>query len=220
MHTFDTLAPISAVVEIVAGRITFIAADRADTAVEVLPADTSSSDDVKVAKQTKVEFDDGVLGIHWRSTQLFGGGSGTVDVTVRLPAGSRVDAQAASTVFRTSGRLGEVTFESVQAPVTIDEAESVHITVVDGDVEIGRLGGPAEISTVQGNIRIGEAVRGNVVLQALSGDITVHAAAGVAASLDAGGGGRVRNSLRNDGTAPVLDIHATTTEGDITATSL
>lgn len=221
MQKFDTPAPISTVVEIVAGRIEFIAADRIDTAVEVLPADASKSDDVEVAEQIKVDYGDGVLRIRWQSTGLLGGsGSGSVKVRVELPTGSRVDAQAASTEFRTAGRLGEVKFEGVQAPVTIDEAESVHITVADGDVEVGRLGGSAEISTLQGDIRIGEAVRGKVVLQALSGDISVSAAAGVMASLDAGGGGRVKNSLRNDGTTTALDIHATTAEGTITADSL
>ncbi|MEU6643638.1 hypothetical protein ABZ863_13950 [Saccharomonospora sp. NPDC046836] len=221
MQTFDTPAPISALVEIVAGRIEFVATDRADTAVEVLPADGAKSDDVKVAEQIKVDYGDGALRIRWQSTGLLGGGSGSgsVKVRVHLPTGSRVDAQAASTEFRTVGRLGDVKFEGVQAPVTIDEAASVHITVVDGDIEVGRLGGPAEISTLQGNIRIGEAVRGKVVLHALSGDISVSAAAGVMATLDAGGGGRIKNSLRNDGTAAELDIHATTTEGTITASS-
>ncbi|UJW29718.1 hypothetical protein L3Q67_31390 [Saccharothrix sp. AJ9571] len=221
MQKFDTPAPISAVVEIVAGRIEFVAADRADTAVEILPADASKSGDVKVAEQTEVDYGDGVLRIRWQTTGLLGGSdSGSVAVTVQLPVGSQVDAQAASTEFRTVGRLGDVKFEGVQAPVTVDEAASVHITVVDGDVEVGRLGGPAEISTVQGNIRIGEAVRGKVVLSALSGDISVGTAAGVMASLDAGGGGRIKNSLRNDGTAAELDIHATTTEGTITTGSL
>jgi Toastrack DUF4097 len=219
MQKFDTPAPISAIVEIVAGRIKFIAADRADTAVEVLPADASKSDDVKAAEHTKVEYGDGVLRIGWRKIRLLGS-SGSVEVTVQLPTGSRVDAQAVSTEFRTVGRLGDVKFEGVQASINIDEAASVRITVVDGDVEVGRLGGPAEISTVRGNIWIAEAVRGRVVLRALSGDISVSAAAGVAASLDAGGGGRIKNSLRNDGTAAELDIHATTTQGDITASNL
>lgn len=53
MQIFDTPTPISALVEIVAGRIEFIAADRADTAVEVLPADASQGDDVKLAEQMR-----------------------------------------------------------------------------------------------------------------------------------------------------------------------
>jgi hypothetical protein len=39
MQKFDTPSPISVVLDIPAGRVQFIAADRADTAVEVLPSD-------------------------------------------------------------------------------------------------------------------------------------------------------------------------------------
>ncbi|MFD0850767.1 hypothetical protein ACFQ07_00805, partial [Actinomadura adrarensis] len=61
---------------------------------------------------------------------------------------------------------------------------------------------------------------GTVVLSTQSGDITVTAAAGVSASLDASTGqGRISNALTNTGTAD-LDIHATTAQGDITARSL
>lgn len=37
MQKFDTPAPVSAVLDIPAGRIRFIASDRADTAVEACP---------------------------------------------------------------------------------------------------------------------------------------------------------------------------------------
>ncbi|MEW2398600.1 hypothetical protein AB0959_21810, partial [Streptomyces sp. NPDC046862] len=60
MQKFDTPAPISAVLDIPAGRIQFIAADRTDTTVEVLPADPAKSRDVKAAEQTTVEHGDGV----------------------------------------------------------------------------------------------------------------------------------------------------------------
>ena len=43
MPTFNTPEPISAVLDIPAGRIQFTAVDRAETAVEVLPADSSKS---------------------------------------------------------------------------------------------------------------------------------------------------------------------------------
>ena len=63
-------------------------------------------------------------------------------------------------------------------------------------------------------------MRGTVVLRTQSGDISVSAAAGVSASVDAGTAhGRISNALKNDGTAE-LDIHATTSHGDITARSL
>ncbi|RIQ14472.1 hypothetical protein DY240_24650 [Jiangella rhizosphaerae] len=112
---------------------------------------------------------------------------GAVRRTSRVPAGSGVEAEAAS--------------DGAYHQIKIDEAASVRLTAIDGDVEVGRLGGPAEISTTRG-------------------DIEVAAAAGVSAALDAGTGyGRIRNALKNDGTAE-LDIRATTSKGDITARSL
>ncbi|OUD03097.1 DUF4097 family beta strand repeat-containing protein [Streptomyces swartbergensis] len=221
MQTFATPAPISAVLDIPAGRVQFIAADRADTTVEVLPADPSKSRDTKAAEKTVVACADGVLRVTASASgnQLFGP-SGAVEVTVRLPAGSRVEVKADSAEFRGVGRLGDVVFDGAYRQIKIDEAASVRLTAIDGDVEIGRLGGHAEISTARGDIRIAEAVRGTVVLRTQSGDISVGAAVGVSAALDAGTGyGRVSNSLKNDGTAE-LDIRATTSHGDITARSL
>ncbi|WP_330468506.1 DUF4097 family beta strand repeat-containing protein [Micromonospora zamorensis] len=221
MKTFDTPAPISAVLNIPAGRIQLIAADRVDTTVEVLPTDPSKSRDTRAAEQTTVAYADGVLRITAATPgNPLVGSSGSVQVTVRLPADSRVDAKAASAELRGVGRLGDVTFDGAYRRIKIDEAASVRLTAIDGDVEVGRLTGPAEISTARGDIRIAEAVHGTVVLTTQSGDISVGAAAGVSAALDAGTGhGRVSNALRNDGTT-ALDIRATTSHGDITARSL
>ncbi|MEU1800654.1 DUF4097 family beta strand repeat-containing protein [Streptomyces sp. NPDC019937] len=220
MQKFATPAPISTVLDIPAGRVQIIAADRSDTAVEVLPTNASKDRDVKAAERTRVDYADGVLRIAVPAKNQYVGPSGTIEVTVQLPAGSRVEARAASTEFRAVGRLGDIAFDGAYRQIKIDEAASVRLTAVDGDVEVGRLNGPAEISTARGDIRIAEAVRSTVVLRTQSGDISVGAAAGISASLDAGtASGRVSNDLRNDGTAQ-LDIHATTSRGDITARSL
>jgi DUF4097 and DUF4098 domain-containing protein YvlB len=221
MNKFDTPAPIAAILDIPAGHVRFIAADRADTTVEVLPADASKSRDVKVAEQTTVEYADGVLRIEASAKNQILGSSGFIEVTVQLPAGSHVEAKAASAELRGVGRFGDVTFEGAHGSVKLDEAASVHLTTQAGDVSVGRLGGPAEISTGKGDIRIAEAVRGAVVLRTQAGDVSVDAAAGVSASLDAGTSyGRIHNSLKNTEGAADLTIHATTAYGDITARSL
>jgi hypothetical protein len=221
MQKFDTPAPIAAVLDIPAGRVQFIAADRADTTVEVRPANSSKGRDTKAAEQTAVSYTDGVLRITAAvpGSKLVGP-SGSVEVTIQLPAGSRVEAKAASAELRGVGRLGEVAFEGAYRQIKIDEAASVRLTAVDGDVEIGRLNGPAQISTARGDIRIAEAVSGAVVLSTQDGDISVGAAGGVCATLDARTDyGRVSNALKNDGTSG-LDIRATTSRGDISARSL
>jgi DUF4097 and DUF4098 domain-containing protein YvlB len=221
MQKFDTTAPISAVLDIPAGRVQFIAADRADTTVEVLPADASNGRDVKLAEQTTVEYGDGALRIEASARNRLLGSPGSIEVTVQLPAGSRVEAKAASAEFRGVGRFGDVAFDGSHGSIKLDEAASVRLTILAGDVSVGRINGPAEISTKKGDIRIAEAVRGTVRLRTEAGDVSVGAARGVSASLDAGTThGRIHNALKNTEGAAGLNIHATTAHGDIAARSL
>ncbi|MBB4743219.1 hypothetical protein BJY16_006678 [Actinoplanes octamycinicus] len=220
MPTFATPAPITTVLDIPSGRLHLVAAERSDTTVEVRPADPGKARDVKVAEQTTVAYADGVLRIEATAKNQLLGPSGAVDVTVHLPAGSRIEAKAAYAGFQADGSLGDVTVDGAHVTVTIEEATRVRVSTSGGDVTVGRLLGPAEVSTAQGAISIAEATRGTVVLRTQMGDVAVHAAHGVSAALDAGTGyGRVDNGLKNDG-ATELDIHATTSYGDIVARSL
>ncbi|MFJ1897299.1 DUF4097 family beta strand repeat-containing protein [Streptomyces sp. NPDC088115] len=223
MQKFNTPAAVSAVLDIPAGRIRLIAADRADTTVEILPADASKGRDVQAAERITVEYDDGVLRIAAAPPKnRVLGSSGSVEVTVQLPADSSVEANAAAAEFRGVGRLGDVAFEGAQGSVKLDQVAGARISLLAGDISVGHLGGPAEISTQKGDLRITEAVRGTVVLRTLSGDVSVGAARGVSASLDAGTGyGRIENALKNtEGADAGLNIRATTTQGDIVARSL
>ena len=222
MHKFATPAPVSAVLDIPAGRIRFIAADRTDTVVEVRPADATKSRDVKAAERIEVRYADGVLRIQDPEAEnRVLGNSGTAEVTVQLPVGSRVEAKAALGEFRGVGRLGDVTLRAAQGTVKLDETAGAHLTLQAGDIAVGRLGGPAEIRTRKGDLQIAEAVRGDVTLRTEYGQIAVGAARGTSAALDAGTGhGRIHNALKNADGTPGLTIHATTGYGDITARSL
>ncbi|MER8185718.1 DUF4097 family beta strand repeat-containing protein [Kitasatospora sp. NPDC094015] len=220
MQTFDTPAPIAAVLDLPAGRVRFVAAERPDTVVEIRPANPSTGRDVKLAEQIAVAYGDGVLRITAPATNRLGN-PGAVEVTVHLPAGSRVEAKAGAAELSTAGQLGEITAACAQGSIEVERAAAAHLTTLAGDVTVGRLDGPAEISTQQGAIRIAEAVRGALVLRTRAGDIAVGAAAGSSAVLDAGTGhGRIHNAFRNAGGDVVLTVHATTAHGDITARSL
>ncbi len=135
MRKFDTPTPIPAAPDIPAGRIRFIAADRADTLVEVLPADPSGNRDTGTAERTTAAYADGVLRIHTPEpdSRLFGS-SGALEVTVRLPAGSRIEAKAAGADLRGVGRLGDIAFEGAYRHTRIDEAASVRLTAIDGGI--------------------------------------------------------------------------------------
>ncbi|AXI84616.1 DUF4097 domain-containing protein [Actinospica acidiphila] len=220
---FDTPAPVAAVLDVPAGHLRFIAADRTDTTVEILPANASKSRDVKAAEQTTVTYADGVLRIDAppAKNRLLGA-TGALEVTVQLPVGSRVEAKAASAELRGVGRLGDVVFEGAQGAVKLDEAATVRLSLLAGDITVHRLNGPADITTQKGDLRVTEAVSGSVTLRTEHGDITVGAARGTSATLDAGTAyGRIDNTLTNtDGPDAALTLHATTGYGDVTARSL
>ncbi|MFI9605498.1 DUF4097 family beta strand repeat-containing protein [Streptomyces sp. NPDC052043] len=222
MQKFATPAPVSTVLDIPAGRIRLVAADRVDTTVEVLPADASKGRDVKAAEQVRIVYDDGVLHIAVPDTHRVLGNSGFVEVTVQLPAGSRVQAGAAGGEFRTVGRLDDVTFEGAQGSVKVDEAASARLTLAAGDITLGRLDGTAHLATQKGDLTVTEAVGGTLTLRTEQGDIAVTTARGTSAALDAGTThGRVTDSLHNtQGADAALTVHATTAHGDITARSL
>ncbi|QQQ77414.1 DUF4097 family beta strand repeat protein [Saccharothrix sp. 6-C] len=220
MRKFETPAPIAAVLDVPAGRVRVVAAERDDTVVEVQAVDGAKRRDVKAAEQVAVEFGDGVLRVVAPVENQYFGPSGAVDVTIHLPAGSRVEAKVAGAEVQATGQLGDVDIVGAHGLVALDEVAGARLALLAGDVTVARLAGPAEISTGKGDIRITEAVAGAVVLRTEAGDVTVGAAG--SASLDAGTSyGRIHNALKNtEGAGARLAIQATTTYGDITARSL
>ncbi|KDN83958.1 DUF4097 family beta strand repeat-containing protein [Kitasatospora cheerisanensis] len=218
MQKFDTTTAITAVVEIPAGRLNLIASDRTDTLVEVRPANPEKNRDAQAAESTEVTLTDGVLRIATAAKNRLLGPSGALEVTVQLPAGSRVEANTADVELRGVGRLGEVSFESARGAVKLDESAGGRLVLQDGSIEVGRLTGSARLDTQRGDLTVTEATRGELELTTQSGSITVGAARGISASLDAGTGhGRIHNALRNADDVTALNIRATTANGDITA---
>ena len=143
-------------------------------------------------------------------------------MTVQLPAGSRVEAKAASAEFRGVGRLGDVAFEGAHGAIKLDEAASARLTIHAGDVSVGRLSGPARDQHQQGRHphRRGRARHGRAAHRGRRRSRSAPPR-GVSASLDAGTSyGRIHNALKNTDGARRPDIHATTAYGDITARSL
>ena len=220
MQTFATATPVSAVVDVPAGRLRFIATERRDTLVDIRPADAATARDVKAAERTTAALADGVLRIAGGEKSAAFGPSGTVEVTVQLPAGSSVRVLG-SAELRGAGSLGDVVVEGAVGPITLDEAETVRLSALDGDIAVGRLTGPGELTTARGAVRIAEARHGDVIVSTRLGDVSIGVPAGTTAVLDAGTPhGRISNALRNDGGSATVRIRATTAAGDIDAHTL
>ncbi|MEZ0106710.1 hypothetical protein ABH920_000691 [Catenulispora sp. EB89] len=222
MQTFQTPSPVTVVLDIPAGQIRLVATERADATVEVLPSEASKRRDVKAAEQTTVEFADGVLRIATADPNKVLGSSGSLDVTIALPAGSRIEGKAGAAELSSSGRLGTVSFDGAYRTVELDEIAGGTIRMHMGDLSIAKLTGSAHLRNGKGDISVAEAVAGSVELRTDAGNLTIAAAHGVSGTLDAGTAyGRVTNAMRNsEGAGAGLAVKATTSHGDITATSL
>ncbi|MFB8249570.1 DUF4097 domain-containing protein [Streptomyces sp. NPDC055952] len=176
MPSFDTPESISVTARVEAGSIQFTAADRADTVVEVRPRDPGKDPDLRAAGQTEVACGGGVLTVRTPKSGLFGR-TGTVDVTVELPAGSHVEVTGAWTQVFGEGRLGEVRVKTSSGDVRLDATGPLTVTASHGSVTVDRVEGAAEITTSSGSVRAG-LLEGPAVLKNSHGTTTVGAVSG------------------------------------------
>ncbi|MFE9887570.1 DUF4097 domain-containing protein [Streptomyces scopuliridis] len=176
MPTFDTPEPISVTAHVGAGSLRFTASDRLDTVVEVRPGNPKRDKDVRAAEQTEVTYASGVLTVRTKERRLVGP-TGSVDVTVELPTGSRVDMTGSWTHVLGEGRLGEVRVKTSGGDVRLDETGPLRLTAAHGSITVDRIEGLAEIATSFGSLRVG-LIDGPAVLKNSHGTTTVGAATG------------------------------------------
>ncbi|WP_158888652.1 DUF4097 family beta strand repeat-containing protein [Amycolatopsis anabasis] len=91
----------------------------------------------------------------------------------------------------------------------------------NGDIAIDRAGAGVDAKTANGGIRLGEVVRGSVVLGTAMGGLEIGIAEGTAAWLDVNTSfGHVRNLLdeatRPESADETVEVHGRTSYGDIT----
>ncbi|MEE1800986.1 MULTISPECIES: DUF4097 family beta strand repeat-containing protein [unclassified Streptomyces] len=176
MPSFDTPEPISVTAHVEAGSIQFTAGDRLDTVADVRPRDPKRDQDVRAADQTEITYASGVLTVRTPKSSLFGR-TGAVDVTVELPAGSRIDMTGAWAQVFGEGRLGEVRVKISSGDVRLDATGPLKLTASHGSITVDRVDGTAEITTSSGSLRLG-LVDGAAVLKNSHGTTTVDAATG------------------------------------------
>jgi DUF4097 and DUF4098 domain-containing protein YvlB len=177
MPSFDTPEPISATAHVEAGSLRLTAGDRLDTVVEVRPRDPKKDLDVRAADQTDVTYTGGVLTIRTPKPRYRLGRTGTVDVTVELPTGSRVEMTGAWAQLLGEGQLGEVRVKTTAGDVRLDATGPLQLTASHGSITVDRVEGMAEITTSSGSLRVG-TVNGPAVLKNSHGTTTVGAAIG------------------------------------------
>ncbi|MBO1334111.1 DUF4097 family beta strand repeat-containing protein [Streptomyces sp. VRA16 Mangrove soil] len=210
MPSYDTPEAISVDAHIGAGSLQFAASDRADTVVEVRPANPKRDKDVRAAEQTEVGYVNGVLGIRTKERRMIGP-SGSVDVTVALPAGSHVDANGSVTHVISEGRLGQVRVKTSVGDVRLDTTGPLFLSVSHGSIMVDHVEGHAEITTSSGSIRAG-LLDGPAVLKNSHGSTTVAAATD---ELQVSGANGPIDIERAEGSVSATTAHGTLRVADV-----
>jgi len=177
--TFATPEPITVSIELSVGDVRVVASDRADTTVQITPADESRVQDVRDAGQTRVERVPGGLVVKAPKPRGLGllGKPGSVNVTIELPAGSGLRGDASVGSFHGEGRLGEVTIKTSVGDIDLDQAGRIDLSAGVGAITVGKVGGDAEVATGTGRIRLGE-IDGSAVVSNSNGGTRIDAVAG------------------------------------------
>ncbi|GAA2785421.1 DUF4097 family beta strand repeat-containing protein [Saccharopolyspora taberi] len=229
MPIFDTPEPISATIDVVAGQVRIIAGDRADTAVDVRPSDPGSAADVRAAERIRVEYTDRLVvkaTRQWRD-HTFRSDVASVEVTIELPAGSRVQGDLALGEFRCEGRLGDCRFKTAVGDIRVEDAGELRLKTSSGKITVDRAEGHAEIVTGSGDVRIHELgstavvknsngdtrlgeVAGDLRMRTANGNISVDRAHASVGARTANGDIRIgevaRGSVELDATTGELEI--------------
>lgn len=199
MAAFETPEPISVTIELPLGGVHVIASERVDTVVVVSPSDRSHKPDVEAADKTRVDYSSGRLLIKTPKPRSLGsyigvGRAGSVDVTIELPADSRLQGDAGFADFRSDGRLGDVRIKTGAGDIRLDQTGQLHIeagagsvtvhgaagnTEITGagDMRLRAIDGKAEIKNLNGKTWVGE-ITGGLRVRSANGDITVERAQG------------------------------------------
>jgi DUF4097 and DUF4098 domain-containing protein YvlB len=151
---------------------------------------------------------------------------------LRLDSGAghlTVDGVAGNAEISTGSgkvRVGEVdgtaVVKSSNGDIMIDAVTGdARVRTANGEISIDRAGAGVEAKTANGGIRLGEVIRGSVVLGTGMGDLEIGIAEGTAAWLEVNTGfGHLRNLLENalrpDQADQTVEVRGRTSYGDIT----
>ncbi len=208
MPAFETPEPITATIEVIAADVRIAARDRTDTVVEVRPSDPSHEPDVRAAEQTRVEMTaDGLLvkAPKQRGLSMFAK-PGSIDVTIDLPAGSRLRADAGIGTVRSTGRLAECQAKAGAGEIDLEHTGPVDLTTGAGSISVGVVSGSADITSGSGRVRLTE-IDGPAVVRNANGETWIGAVTG---SLDVSASNGGISVDRADG-----DVTAKTANGSL-----
>ncbi len=183
MPDFPASGPIHATVRIAAGALRIAAETRDTVTVEVRPGSNGEASR-QAAEDTHVDMAGDQLTVETPQARGFMiRRSAPVNITLRVPLGSRLLLRSASADITCDGSYGDSYINLASGDVEIEQiAGNLQCGTASGDVRFARVDGNLTVTTASGDIR-GHSVGGEMSAKTASGDVIVEA---VAASVRAG----------------------------------
>lgn len=215
MANFPTPGPIAASIEVEMGDIWIVAGADSATVVDVTPTDPTNDKDRRAADATTVTFADDrlrVIGPKHGAVGLMKK-YGSVQVSVRLPSESQLDAVSAVGVVGIEGELGSCRVKTSAGDIRLQDATSADLRTAigvvvardiageaycstgSGSVHINRIGGRAEVKNSNGDTRIGDS-GGPLRVKSANGSVFVDRAQGDVIATTANGNLRIGSAER------------------------
>jgi hypothetical protein len=174
MPTFPTPEPISVTLNLsaVMANIQVSAGDRVETTVDVRAADESSKSSRRVAEQTRVDYADGRLTITGPGRFPLPGRTGSVEVTIELPSGSRLQGETGMGALRSDGRLGDCRFKTAFGEIQLDHVGAAKLKSSHGSITVGHVDGGAEVASSNGAVHL-RSVDGSATVRSSNGECSI-----------------------------------------------
>jgi DUF4097 and DUF4098 domain-containing protein YvlB len=201
LSTFDTTAPISVALDLYVAEVRLVATERADTIVEVRPADPDRPADVRAAENTRVEYDETTRTLsvvsHKPRSRFVNFSSKrpeSIDLLIQLPTDSDVRGEAGIGDFESEGMLGTVVLKTDMGAVRLAETGPLNLHSGVGTVTVEGVSGSAQVQSSSSDIRIG-AVDGTADVFTANGKAWVGVVTGAATVKTANGSVSVDRAL-------------------------
>ncbi|MDQ3629392.1 MAG: DUF4097 domain-containing protein [Actinomycetota bacterium] len=177
MPEFDTPHPVRLRIQAQSGDIDVTAQEATTTTVDVRPGAGDAAREL--AEQTTVEQrgDDIVVRVPRRAGSFFRR-TPSLDISVRLPVGSALDAELNAGDLATGGSLSTVRVKTGSGDILLDVVtDAADVATGSGDVIVRDSQGSTRLSTGSGDIAL-HAAGARATLATGSGDVRVRAAGG------------------------------------------
>lgn len=154
-----------------------VTAEERDTAEVSVTPHRNDKRSKEAAEATKVEFRDGKLTVQAPEGMAgmvfsFGKSSGAIDVIVRVPIGSSVNAKSASAPIRLHGEYDQASATTASGSIVLEKAAEASVNTASGDVHVIECTGFAKGNTVSGDLQL-DYVGGDIKAKSVSGDVRI-----------------------------------------------